>query len=153
MLHFVYFLIKNKQEDVNKKSGFKKPSYVTNLIIFVLICVVGYFLYSVTLALYKSHKIDVHIDEFRKENERIEEENKTLKDEYEYVTSEAYKDKILKQNKGLINPGEEVIVITSEDVIEEKTEDTFMSHTKNNIEGLSNVDKWKRFIFKENPFK
>jgi cell division protein FtsB len=138
---------------VSKSPGYKKPSYVTNLIIFALICVVGYFLYSVTLALYKSHKIDVYIEQFREENERIEKENKTLKDEYEYVTSEAYKDKILKQNKGLINPGEEVIVITSEDVLEEEAEDIFMAHTKNNLEGLSNVEKWKRFIFKENPFQ
>jgi len=138
---------------VKESRGLKRPSYITNIIILVLICIVGYFLYSVTLALYKSHKIDVYINEFRDENEKIEYENKTLKEEYEYVTSENYKDKILKQNKGLVNPGEEVIVITSVEDLQDQSDDVFMEHANDELKGMSNFNKWKRFIFIENDFR
>lgn len=130
-----------------------QPSNVANFVIILLIILSGYLLYSLTLAFYKSYQIDVYIEDFEQKNQRIEEENKKLIEEFDYVTSDLYIDKILKQNNGLINPGEEVVVIASTDNIEEESDVFDIDYyTNRNIDKLSNVDKWRIFIFEENPF-
>jgi len=114
----------------------------------------AYLLYSLTVAFYKSHQIDIYIQDFEKENTRIEEENKKLIEEFDYVTSEAYIDKILKQDKGLINPGEEVIVIASNLNGETgEATSTLDKFGKRDLSNLSNVDKWRLFIFEDNPLR
>lgn len=130
-----------------------QPSNITNFIIIGLILLSGYLLYSLTLAFYRSYQIDIYIENFERENRRIEQENKRLIEEFSYVTSERYIDKILKQNKGIVNPGEEVIVIASDgnaglpsDVYDI---DFYMQR---NLNQLSNVEKWRIFIFEDNPF-
>lgn len=130
-----------------------QPSNVANFVIILLIILSGYLLYSLTLAFYKSYQIDVYIEDFEQKNQRIEEENKKLIEEFDYVTSDLYIDKILKQNNGLINPGEEVVVIASTDNIEEESDVFDIDYyTNRNIDKLSNVYKWRIFIFEENPF-
>lgn len=131
-----------------------QPSNFTNLVIIGLIILSAYLLYSLTLAFYKSHQIDIYIKDFERENNRIEEENKKLIEEFDYVTSDAYIDKILKQNKGLINPGEEVIIIASNiDYLSEEEEFNLSSFGKRDLEKLSNFEKWKVFIFEDNPLR
>ncbi|MFC1810769.1 septum formation initiator family protein [Patescibacteria group bacterium] len=131
-----------------------QPSNFTNLIIIGLIILSAYLLYSLTLAFYKSHQIDIYIADFEKENLKIEEENRKLVEEFDYVTSDAYIDKILKQNKGLINPGEEVIIIASNDnQLGDDGNLDFNSIGQRDLDKLSNTEKWKIFIFEENPFR
>lgn len=131
-----------------------QPSNFTNLIIIGLIVLSAYLIYSLTLAFYKSHQIDIYITDFEEENQRIEEENRRLVDEFDYVTSTAYIDKILKQNKGLINPGEEVIVIASNDsVLLDEEINQFEEVGKRDLEKLTNTEKWRIFIFEDNPFR
>jgi len=142
MLHKIHSMqIKNDQ-----------PSNFTNLLIIGLIIISGYLLYSLTVAFYKSHQIDVYIQDFESENQRIEEENKKLIEEFDYVTSEAYIDKILKQDKGLINPGEDLIVIASNPTNQDdQTGVNFDEFGKRDISKLSNLEKWRIFVFEENP--
>ena len=130
-----------------------QPSNITNFIIIGLIILSTYLLYSLTLAFYRSHQIDIYIENFERENKRIAEENKKLIEEFDYVTSDAYIDKILKQNKGLINPGEDVIVIASTPLLGENTDYNDASLQTKNLDDMSNVDKWKMFIFGDNPLK
>lgn len=130
-----------------------QPSNLTNFIIIGLIILSTYLLYSLTLAFYKSHQIDIYIENFEKENERIAQDNKKLAEEFDYVTSDAYIDKILKQNKGLINPGEDVIVIASTPLLGEETNIDNTPLSTRNLDDTSNVDKWRIFIFEENPLR
>jgi len=131
-----------------------QPSSFTNLIIIGLIILSAYLLYSLTLAFYKSHQIDIYIEDFEEENQRIEEENRKLVEEFDYVSSDAYIDKILKQNKGLVNPGEEVIIIASnENQLGEDGNSEFNSIGQRDLDKLSNTEKWRIFIFEENPFR
>jgi len=130
-----------------------QPSNLINFIIIGLIILSTYLLYSLTLAFYKSHQIDIYIQDFEKENERIAEENKKLIEEFDYVTSDAYIDKILKQNKGLINPGEDVVVIASTPLLGEETNIDAYQLSNKNLQNASNVDKWKMFIFEDNPLR
>lgn len=131
-----------------------QPSNFTNFVIIGLIILSAYLLYSLTLAFYKSHQIDIYIEDFEKENQRIEEENNNLISEFDYVTSESYIDKILKQNKGLVNPGEEVIIIASNDnQLGEEDDLNLDTISKRDLEVLSNTEKWRIFIFEDNPFR
>jgi len=130
-----------------------QPSNLTNLIIIGLIILSTYLLYSLTLAFYKSHQIDIYIEDFEKENQRISHENKKLAEEFDYVTSDAYVDKILKQDKGLINPGEDMIVIASTPLLGEKIKKEDNTTSKRNLASLSNIDKWRIFIFEDNTLR
>ena len=131
-----------------------QPSNFTNLVIIGLIILSAYLLYSLTLAFYKSHQIDIYINDFEEENQRIEEENKKLLEEFDYVTSDAYIDKILKQNKGLINPGEELIIIaSSNEIADGNGEFNLSSIGKKDLNKLSNFEKWQIFIFEDNPLR
>jgi len=130
-----------------------QPSNFTNLIIIGLILLSAYLLYTLTLAFYRSHNIDVHIRDFEEKNKKIEEENRKLLEEYEYVTSDAYIDKKLKENMGLVNPGEEVIVITSELPEEEDDPYNIEGITKRDYDSMNNIEKWRIFVFMDNPLR
>jgi hypothetical protein len=79
----------------------------------------------------------------------IAQENKQKEADYSYYSSDAYIEKIAKQNLGLVNPGEEVIVIPSSvsgstgvvgGTAEEIDDDV-------RVQPLSNPQKWWKFFF------
>lgn len=88
---------------------------------------VGYLIYALTKNVYQNYKVDKIIESYRLENQKIEDliQNKT--EEYLYVTSEEYIDKIAKQNLGFVNPGEEIIVLSSDVLSEGLSDDKFFS--------------------------
>ncbi|MCK9186051.1 septum formation initiator family protein [Candidatus Gracilibacteria bacterium] len=128
-------------------SRFSNTSSFTRIIIIVEFLLVSYLIYSLTKNVYNSYKIDTYIETFRAENERIAQENAQKNDDYLYFTSEEYIDKIAKQSLGLVNPGEEVIVL-SEDVLSKNDEvlDGGTGEFAKDI-GLSNAQKWWKFFF------
>lgn len=93
---------------------FSHSTSLTKMIIILEFFLVAYLIYSLTKNVYNSYVIDSYIENFRLENLQIEEENKTKNADYLYFTSQEYIDKIAKQNLGLINPGEEIIVLSPE---------------------------------------
>jgi hypothetical protein len=85
----------------------------------------------------------------------IADENRLKTEDYLYFTSEEYIDKIAKQNLGLINAGEEVIIISPEslsydtgvsglvdDVLSDDAEDIIRLETR------SNPGSWWDFFFR-----
>lgn len=128
---------------------FAHSSNRSKLIIVGLLLLVSYLLFTLTSSVYKSYQLDLHIRNFETENARIQEEIRRKSEELGYYNSEAYIEKIAKQNLGLVNPGEEVIIIPSEtlesagslgqDGIEESPGDGY--------HGLSNPQKWWKFFF------
>lgn len=128
---------------------FNHTSNFTKMIIIVEFLVVSYLLYTLTKSVYQSYQIDQHIENFKKENDMIAQENKQKEADYSYYSSDAYIEKIAKQNLGLVNPGEEVIVIPSSasgstgvvgGAVEEVEDDV-------RIQPLSNPQKWWKFFF------
>lgn len=105
--------------------------------------------YSLTKNVYNSYQVDEYIETFKEENARIEAENKQKSEDYLYFTSEEYIDKIAKQNLGLVNPGEEVIILSPEVLDEEINEDVALNDDVARYSGLSNSEKWWRFFFGE----
>lgn len=117
------------------------------MIILVEFFLVSYLIYSLTKNVYNSYQVDKYIETFEKENAAIEAENKQKTEDYLYFTSEEYIDKIAKQNLGLVNPGEEVIVLAPDVFVEEATEaeDGYDEAVK--YVGLPNYQQWWNFFF------
>lgn len=128
-------------------SSFTHTSSLTKIIIIVEIFFVAYLIYSLTKNVYSFYRVDNYIESFQSENQEIETENKAKTEDYLYFTSEEYIDKIAKQNLGLVNPGEEVIIL-SEDVLSEEillSEDELPDHARYSGEPVS--DQWWNLFF------
>jgi cell division protein DivIC len=123
----------------------KSTSKATKLIIIGELILVSYLLYTLTVSVYKSYQIDLIIKDFESENNRIAEDNKKKTEDFEYYTSTNYIEKIAKQNLGLVNPGEDVIVIPIDQgkIIDQ----TLTADSENKMAGFSNPEKWKVFFF------
>jgi len=127
---------------------FHHTSNFTKMVIILEFFLVSYLLYTLTVSVYKSYQIDQHIKSFEEENAKIEEENRKKSEEFDYYSSDAYIEKMAKQNLGLVNPGEEVIIIPSESV---KASGVIGGAEQIEAESvgsnLSNPMKWWKFFF------
>ena len=109
---------------------------------------VAYLLYAFALNVYQSYQIDSHIRHFSEENERIIFENRKAVDDLLYYTSDEYLEKIAKQNFGLVNSGEEVLIL-SDELLAVSEEEAFSSDEESldKYYHLSNPRKWWKFFF------
>ncbi|MFA6991690.1 MAG: septum formation initiator family protein [Candidatus Gracilibacteria bacterium] len=126
---------------------FSNSTGITKFIIIVEFFLVAYLLYSLTKNVYNSYQVDKYIETFESENSQLETENKQKMQDYLYFTSEEYIDKIAKQNLGLINPGEEIIVVAadlnpSKNIDDELEDGDFATKPE-----PSNPQKWVEFFF------
>ena len=126
---------------------FSHTSSFTKIIIIVEFFLVAYLIYSLTKNVYNSYKVDQYIEEFERENSIIESENQQKTADYLYFTSEEYIDKIAKQNLGLINPGEEVRIVSSNISIEGTDDDLDTASNFAKYSGMSNSQQWWDFFF------
>lgn len=130
-----------------------ETSPTLRLIIIASFIIVAYMLYALTVSIYRDYEIDRHIKDFEAEQDKLIAENQQKLEDYQYYTSQTYIEKIAKQNLGLINPGEKVIILPAED-------DTSISKTEENeaefelrLRKMNNPEKWWTFFFDTNPFK
>jgi cell division protein FtsB len=130
-------------------SRFSHTSSLTKIIIIVEFVLVSYLLYSLTKNVYNSYKVDKYIESFEKENSLIEMENKQKNEDYLYFTSEEYIDKIAKQNLGLVNHGEEVIILAAAGVNEEIEPSEDLSDGFAKDSKASNFVQWFKFFFED----
>jgi cell division protein FtsB len=108
-------------------------SSLTKAIIIVEFVLVAYLIYSLTKNVYNSYLVDSYIDSFEQENSLLVAENRAKTEDYLYFTSEEYIDKIAKQNLGLVNSGEEVIIISPDSL-------TYDTQGRDGGEGLSDSE-------------
>lgn len=131
-------------------SRFSYTSNFTKLIIVIEFALVSYLLYSLTKNIYNSYQVDQIIESYRKENAAIEEENRRRNEDYLYFTSEEYIDKIAKQNLGLVDRGEEVIIL-SQDVTnpqqDQLTDENSAVTTLSRRSKMTNPEQWWDFFF------
>ncbi len=128
-------------------SRFSHTSSFTKMIIIIEFLLVGYLVYSLTKNVYNTYQVDKYIAVFQEENAAIESENRQKTEDYLYFTSEEYIDKIAKQNLGLINNGEEVIILSSEAMAEVELEVYGDGLSVAKYAGMSNTDQWWEFFF------
>lgn len=110
-------------------------------------------LYNLTVSIYENYQIEKHITEFESRNADLKEENEQKLADFQYYTSEEYVEKVAKQNLGLINPGEQVVVIPDEDLIV-LSQDAEEQRVAEQIRASwSTPKKWWKFFFSSNPYK
>lgn len=122
-------------------------SRATKIILIVEFVLFAYMLYVLTTSLYKSYQIDAFLKKAEEENAKLETENSTLASDYEYYRSDAYKEKIAKQNFGLVRPGEEVIILAPDNKPYLAEDDRASEISKQYYNSLSNPKKWFLFFF------
>lgn len=129
-------------------------SRTTKIILIAEFIFLSYMLYVLSTSLYKSYQVDKFIKTVEDENKSLEQTNADLIEDYEYYKSDSYKEKIAKQNFGLVRPGEEVIIITPEKEIyvAESPDDRALGMSKQYYYNLSNPKKWFLFFFDRERF-
>lgn len=132
---------------IDMSSRFSHTSSLTKFIIIIEFLLVAYLVYSLTKNVYNSYKVDQYIAVFEQENLQIEEDNRQKNEDYLYFTSQEYIDKIAKQNLGLVNRGEEVVILSPDVLDVEVGEDgvvlgDFATHSRK-----TNREQWKEFFF------
>ena len=110
-------------------SNTSNTSSLTKAILIVEFVLVAYLIYSLTKNVYNSYLVDRYIADFEKQNSQLKDENQKKTSDYLYFTSQEYIDKIAKQNLNLINPGEEVVVVSPES----------LSYDKNNAQDYKSI--------------
>jgi len=126
---------------------------VMRIVLIVGFLVVAYMLYNLTVSIYDNYQIEQHIAEFEARNELLTDENQKKLEDFQYYTSQEYIEKIAKTNLGLINPGEEVIIIPNDDFIVLSEEEDLAMVSEQIRDSWSTPKKWWMFFFSYNPFK
>lgn len=108
-----------------------------------------YLLFTLIISEYKNYKVQRYIDDFDLRNQKIAAQNVELNNDLSYFNSPEYQEKIAKQNLGLINPGEKVLVIQVEDSLSEtqRYEKALLQSEIQRIESLPNYKKWWYYLF------
>jgi len=123
------------------------------LVLIVGFFVVAYMLYNLTVSIYENYQVEKHIEEFQARNNDLKAENDQKLADFQYYTSPEYVEKVAKQNLGLINPGEQVVVIPDEDLIV-LSQDAEEQRVAEQIRASwSTPKKWWKFFFSTNAFK
>lgn len=115
--------------------------------------VVAYMLYNLTVSIYDNWQIEQHIAEAQQKNESMTLENKAKLEKLQYITSEQYIEKIAKQNLGLINPGEKVIIIPDSDLVVMTQSEDAAALSEQLRAAWPNSKKWWKYFFSYNPYK
>lgn len=126
---------------------------VIRLVLIVGFFVVAYMLYNLTVSIYNNYQIEKNISQFESKNAALAEENSQKLHDFQYYTSEQYVEKIAKQNLGLINPGEKVIIIPDEDLIILADAGESADLNAQIRDSWPTPKKWWKFFFSYNPFK
>lgn len=124
----------------------------TKIILTVEFVLLAYMLYVLSTSLYKSYQVDRFIQNAQEENAKLERSNTLLAEDYEYYRSDAYREKIAKQNFGLVRPGEEVIILAPDDRPYLSGEERASEANKEYYRKLSNSQKWFYFFFDRDRF-
>lgn len=123
-------------------------------ILFILLVLIVYEVYLVVLYKYKDFQINSYLSYITIENKKVEESIEKKKEHLAYVKTNAFLDKVAKTSQNKKNPWEEVIIlVTNEEVEEYKRIDTnkqMIVWAKQEISktyGMTNGEKWVYYIF------
>jgi cell division protein FtsB len=124
-------------------------SSTTRAILIAEFLIAIYMVISLTTSEYNSYKIKQYIEKFEVDNLELSEENAQLQNKYQYYTSPEYQEKIAKQNFGLVNPGEKVLIIPEASNISAEDEflNTVVSERVKFYQELPNAVKWWYYFF------
>ena len=84
------------------------------LTIVVGLTVVGFMAFGLALSFYRNILFDEHLKEIALQNDVLQKRIEQSQGDLDYYRSAQYKDKYAKENLGMLNPGEKILIITDE---------------------------------------
>ncbi len=115
-----------------------------------------YMMYIVGNYKYREYRINSNIEYLEKLKESFTQKIQKAEDIIEYKNTKAYKNKILKQEQGKKNKGEQVVYLITEKKYEKYTKPASetlsqieipLSSEENLIQSMSIYEKWNYFLF------
>ncbi|OIO76689.1 hypothetical protein CO024_01800 [Candidatus Gracilibacteria bacterium CG_4_9_14_0_2_um_filter_38_7] len=143
-------------DSISKKKGKYNSSMKKRYqyILFCLLILIVYEVYLVVLYKYKDFQINSYLSYIIAENGKIEESIEQKKERLAYVKTNAFLDKIAKTSQNKKNPGEEVVVLVTDQEVEEykriDTNKQMIGGAKQEVSktlGMTNSEKWIYYIF------
>jgi cell division protein FtsB len=95
----------------------KNKPFVLQLVIVGGFLVFIYIFFALATSIYRDYKLEVNIEQFENEIERLADLAQQKPKDIEYYQSNEYKDRYAKESLNLLNPGERLIIIPQEDQI------------------------------------
>ncbi len=121
--------------------------------IMIGLCVVGAMAFGLALSYYKNTLFDQQLVLMEVRNAKLKQEIVSGYQDLEYYHSVQYKDKYAKENIGLVNPGEKIIIITQEvKPVELRSMDVLTQEEKQaiyeeNLRSIPIIYHWSLFFF------
>lgn len=124
----------------------KRKPFVTQVVIVGGFLTFLYIFFALATAIYRDYKLELNIEKFEKEIDQLAEMANQKPKNVKYYESVEFKDKYAKESLNLLNPGEKLIIIPSEDKIVKS--ETIVERNKNkDILKLPNRNQWWEYYF------
>lgn len=124
------------------------------LTIVIGLTVVGFMAFGLALSFYRNLLFEQTLEKIRLQNAQLKDTIDQGYRDLEYFESNQYKDKYAKENLGLVNPGEKVVIITrapeSDEVTQQDNEEIAIQKEAAYTELLRQMptlDHWKLYLF------
>lgn len=128
-------------------------TFPKRLTIMIGLCVVGGMAFGLALSYYKNILFDQQLLDMQARNDKLQQEINQGYSDLQYYDSTPYKDKYAKENMGLINKGEKVLVIMKDiqpmvtSQTEELTPEQKEAIYEENLRNIPVIDHWRLYLF------
>lgn len=124
----------------------------SQIVIISLFIVFFAILFSLMNLIYNDYQSEIMIKKFQEDNQRYQEQNKLKMFEYVRSNLRLVLEKVKKESSNEINPGEQVIVLHTDDTQRSLFETTKASELQQQkpeerYKDLPNIQKWWHFFF------
>ncbi|MDD3102320.1 MAG: septum formation initiator family protein [Patescibacteria group bacterium] len=128
---------------IKKKSNFRKI-IASRSLFYLLILVLIFSLITAIQEINQQIKLKKELSKLEAQNSLLEKENKEAIDKIEKMQTDYFQEKVAREKLGLQKPGEQVVVITSQNT---QTDQTAKSINKSFNEKISNLKNWFNYFF------
>lgn len=122
--------------------------------IVVGLCVVGLMAFGLALSYYKNILFDRQLITMQDRNVRLQQQISSGYDQLEYLESSQYKDKYAKENFGVLQTGEKVLVVNRPAAVvslsqnvDDLTPEEKQAVFEENLRSIRVIDHWKLYLF------
>jgi len=128
---------------IKKKSNFRKI-IASKSLFYLLILVLIFSLITAIQEINQQIKLKKELSKLEAQNSLLEKENKEAVDKIEKMQTDYFQEKVAREKLGLQKPGEQVVVITSQNT---QSDQTTKSISKSFNEKISNLKNWWNYFF------
>jgi len=130
---------------IKKKSNFKKI-IASKSLFYLLVLVLIFSLITAIQEINQQIKLKKELSKLEAQNSLLEKENKEAVDKIEKMQTDYFQEKVAREKLGLQKPGEQVVVITSQNT---QSDQTTKSISKSLNEKILNLKNWFYYFFKK----